>query len=70
MDAKTIGAKLRKLRGSKTMDVVAAELDVSKSAIAMYERGERIPRDEVKQRISRYYGVSVEEIFFNPIEHI
>lgn len=70
MDAKSIGAKLRKIRGTKTLDAVAAELGVSKSAIAMYERGERIPRDEVKQRISVFYGIPVGNIFFDQSEHI
>jgi putative transcriptional regulator len=30
----------------------------------MYERGERIPRDQIKKRIAQYFGQSVEEIFF------
>ena len=30
----------------------------------MYERGERIPRDQVKKRIAHYFGKTVEEIFF------
>jgi len=35
----------------------------------MYERDERIPRDEVKVRIAKYYGVSVYSLFFDSIEH-
>lgn len=70
MDAKNIGCRLRKLRGTKTMERVANDICVSKSAIAMYERGERIPRDEVKQRLANYYGVPVQTIFFDQIEHI
>jgi putative transcriptional regulator len=30
----------------------------------MYENGQRIPRDEIKMKISQYYGQSVQEIFF------
>ena len=30
----------------------------------MYERGERVPRDEIKKRLSDYYKVSVQELFF------
>nr|WP_243134131.1 hypothetical protein [Ruthenibacterium lactatiformans] len=30
----------------------------------MYERGERVPRDEIKIRIVRFYNCSVEDIFF------
>lgn len=29
----------------------------------MYERGERVPRDDLKMRIAKYFGVSVQEIF-------
>lgn len=35
----------------------------------MYERGERIPRDQIKKRIAQYFGQSVEEIF-SQNEHI
>lgn len=34
------------------------------SALAMYENGARIPRDENKEKITRYYGKTVDEIFF------
>ena len=37
----------------------------TKSSYAMYERDERVPRDEVKVRISNFFGVSVQELFFN-----
>ncbi len=60
-----IGQKLRELRGDKTQDRVARDLKVSKSAYAMYEQGRRIPRDEVKVRISKYYGVSVQDVFYD-----
>jgi len=30
----------------------------------MYEIGERVPRDEVKTRLAKLYGKTVEEIFF------
>ena len=52
------GAKLKELRGIKTQQEVADEIGITKSALAMYERDERIPRDEVKIRIAEYFGVS------------
>lgn len=58
------GEKLRKLRGNKTMDEVAEAVGVSRSAIAMYESEERIPRDEIKIRLALYYKKSVQYIFF------
>lgn len=56
---------LKELRGEKTQEEIAKEVGVTKSAWAMYERGERTPRDEVKVKIARYFNVSVQELFFN-----
>lgn len=64
MDAIIIGKKLIELRGSRTQEEVAKAVDISPAAIGMYERGERIPRDEVKIRLAEYYAKSVQDIFF------
>ena len=56
--------KLRELRGDMSQNEVAVALGISKSAWAMYERGERSPRDEIKVRIANFFGKSVQEIFF------
>ena len=63
------GAKLKELRGDKTQQEVANDIGITKSALAMYERDERVPRDEVKVRIANYYGVSLMFLFFNQSEH-
>ena len=47
MDGKTIGHKLRALRGEMDAKTVADALGISTSALFMYERGERIPRDQI-----------------------
>ena len=65
MNAKAIGEKLVEMRGSKTQEEVANAIGVSISALSMYERGERIPRDNIKIRISAYYKKPVHKIFFN-----
>lgn len=65
MNKKDVGKRLVALRGEKTQKEVASDLKISISAIAMYEQGKRIPRDEIKIRIASYYGKSVQEIFFN-----
>lgn len=65
----SIGQALRIMRGSRTQSEVAEALGITKSSYAMYERDERIPRDEIKVRISNFYGVSVQELFFNRYEH-
>lgn len=64
------GAKMRKLRGDKSQAETAEGIGITKSAYAMYERDERIPRDEVKVRMAAYFGVSVMFLFFNGDEHI
>ena len=64
-----MGQKLALLRGNKTLAEVANDLRISKSALAMYETGRRIPRDQIKIRIAEYNGKSVAYIFFNGEEH-
>lgn len=64
MDAVDIGKRLIELRGNRTQEEVARANDISVSAIGMYERGERIPRDELKIRLAAYYNKSVQEIFY------
>lgn len=61
------GMKLRALRQKlkKTQKQVADEIGITKSALAMYERDERAPRDEVKVRIAAYYGETIQSLFFN-----
>lgn len=64
MNAKTIGARLRVLRGDKTIREAARECGISYSALSMYEIGKRTPKDEVKIKLANYYGTSVEALFF------
>lgn len=64
MNAKAIGKRLVALRGDRTQAEVSREIGSSLSAIGMYERGERIPRDEVKLAIARYYDTTVQAIFY------
>ena len=61
---RTIANRLRKLRGTRTREEVSSSVGISLSALAMYETGGRIPRDEIKVALARYYGTTVEDIFF------
>ena len=63
MDRKQIAEKLVELRGEKTQAEVAENVGISLSTLAMYETGERIPRDEIKIRLANYYGTTVESLF-------
>lgn len=66
MSRNDIGERLKALRGDKTQKEVADALGLTVAAISNYENGLRIPTDAIKMRIARYYGVSVQEIFFEP----
>lgn len=61
---KGYGSKLRELRGKRSREDVATAVNVSVSAIAMYENEERSPRDEIKLRLADFFGKTVQEIFF------
>lgn len=63
LDATLIGQKLRTLRGARPQKEVADALGVTTMAISSYENGERIPRDEIKIALARYYETTVESIF-------
>ena len=60
-----IAEKLRDLRGRRTIKEVSNACGISPSTLSMYENGERVPRDEVKTRLAKFYSVSVESIFFD-----
>lgn len=62
----TVAERLVAARGNRRREEVAAAVGISLSAIAMYETGERTPRDEIKVRLANFYGKTVQELFFNP----
>lgn len=64
MEPIEIGKRLEKLRGNRSQAEVAEACDISISAVSMYERGERVPRDEIKIKLARFYGVTVDSIFY------
>lgn len=65
MDRNKIGKRLIELRGEKTQAFIAEAINISQSTYAMYETGKRVPSDEVKVRIAKYYGCTVQSIFFD-----
>lgn len=64
MDRLEVGKRLRALRGKKTLDEVAKALGVTSMAVSLWERGERIPNDDIKIKIAAYYNTTVTSIFF------
>ncbi len=70
VDAQALGRRLAALRGSQSLEEAALYIGVTPHALAQYEAGLRVPRDEVKLRLSRYYGLSLEQLFFDPQVHV
>lgn len=66
LDPKNISEKLVNLRLKKNVSQtqVAESLGIKKAAISQYESGQRIPSDEVKIKLSNYYGVTVQNLFY------
>lgn len=69
MNVDAIKERLVKARGDRSQTEVAKGVGISTSALSMYESGERIPRDEVKEAIARYYGLTVGFLFFGEEVH-
>lgn len=64
MNREKVAKKLVKLRGTRSQEEVAKAVGISASALSMYENGERVPRDEIKIKLAKYYEKSVESLFF------
>lgn len=65
MDKNAVQKRLQEARGDKSLKEVAKDLGISVSSLCMYESGSRVPRDEIKELIAQYYGISVGTLFFN-----
>lgn len=67
MNKTDIGNRLRELRESRgqTKRFVARQLGISYSSLCSYEYGERVPGDEVKIKLSEFYGVPIGQLFFS-----
>lgn len=57
---------LREARGMSQAEL-AQKLGISASAMSAYELGTRVPRDELKVRIAKYFGVSVVDMFYSDL---
>lgn len=64
MDKMRIAERLRELRGEKSQREVADAVGTTAMAISLYESGERIPKDEIKIRLARYYNTTVDALFY------
>lgn len=64
IDPVKVGRRLVDLRGERTQEKVANDCGISASALGMYETGKRMPRDEIKVVLARYYNTTIEALFF------
>ena len=66
MDMKAIGRRLRKLREElgQSKVFVAKKLGISYTTMCRVEWGTLCPGDELKIKLSKYYGIPVGELFF------
>ena len=62
----SIAERLILARGDEKREEVARAVGISVSAIAMYENGAIIPRDEIKVKLADYYNTTVQELFYSP----
>lgn len=69
LDASLIGKKLRKLRGDTPLNIVSQRTGLGATAISNYENGIRIPRDEAKVALAKYYRKTIDELFFEASYH-
>lgn len=65
LDAVAIGRKLKQLRGSRTIQEVSDATGIDTSTIGMYEIGQRVPRDNNKITLADFYGLTVQELFYD-----
>ena len=65
LNKRNTAEKLIELRGERTQTEIANGVGIAQSTYAMYETGRRTPTDEIKIKIAKYYGKSVQEIFFD-----
>lgn len=61
--------RLIQLRGNRSRPSIAKEIGITPQMLGMIERGERTPSLPLAKRIADYYGVSLEEIFFEENGH-
>lgn len=62
--------KMVQFRGDRSQKEVATDMDIPVSTYAMIESGHRFPRKHLQAKISRYYGVTVDELFFSQNDHV
>ena len=61
----TTGEKLRELRGSRSVREVSELMGIKRATLENYELDLRIPRDENKIKIAKFYKTTVQKLFYS-----
>lgn len=61
--------KLIDCRGKESRKDVAKVLNITPQMLGAIERGDRTPSLSLAKKIADYYGLSIDEIFFNQNGH-
>lgn len=69
MRKEAVGKKLIQLRGERSREEVAKEVQISVSALQMYENGQRMPKDGIKIRLANFFNTTVQHLFFEEEPH-
>jgi len=69
LDKKEIARRLVEARGQRSQQEVADAIGISRSALAMYELGLRIPRDEIKMKLAQLYEIPIQDLFYSGACH-
>lgn len=56
-------------RGDKSRQEVASDLGITPQMLGALERGDRTPSLQLAKKISDYYGLTINEIFFDQQRH-
>jgi len=60
--------RLIQLRGSTPRRIVSEKIGITPQMLGAIERGDRTPSLKLAKKIADYYGVSVDEIFFDGLD--
>ncbi|RFA31917.1 transcriptional regulator [Virgibacillus dokdonensis] len=60
--------KLIDCRGENSRQKVSKDLGITPQMLGAIERGDRTPSLHLAKNIAEYYGLSIDEIFFNDKE--
>ncbi|WP_406676393.1 helix-turn-helix transcriptional regulator [Moorella sp. ACPs] len=57
-------------KANLTQKQLAEIIGISQSMIARIERGDREPRKHIKMQLAKFFGVTVEWLFYEQVEYL